>query len=72
MAPLPLKTLIGEKNARVLRHIFKMAPLPLKTLIGEKECYGLGCQQPSGEEICVCLRLRNCARANCALHTCLY
>jgi hypothetical protein len=36
MAPLPLKTLIREKNARVWSHIFKMAPLPLKTLIREK------------------------------------
>jgi hypothetical protein len=36
MTHLPLKTLIGEKNARVYGHIFKMAPIPLKTLIGEK------------------------------------
>jgi hypothetical protein len=36
MTPLPLKTLIREKNARVWGHIFKMGPLPLKTLIREK------------------------------------
>jgi hypothetical protein len=36
MTHLPLKTLIREKNARVLSHIFKMASLFFKTLIKEK------------------------------------
>jgi hypothetical protein len=51
MAPLPLKTLIGENNARVYDHIFKMTPLPLKNLLGDKDARVLGCQQPSGEGI---------------------
>jgi hypothetical protein len=45
MVPLPFKTLIGEKNARVYGHIFKMAHLPLKNLIGEKDAKVLLCQQ---------------------------
>jgi len=36
MASLLLKTRIGEKNARIYGHIFKIAHLPLKTLIKEK------------------------------------
>jgi hypothetical protein len=65
MVPLPLKTLIGEKNDKVYGHIFKMAPLPLKNLIGEKDARVLRCQQPS-EHGNLCLpHQRDCTRAPC-------